>query len=255
MKRIVVCLALAASTACITSASDPFQPGDVQLGDEGLRVLFVGNSLTYFNNLPALVQTIAEAAGHPMSQADISSGGFSLEDHYNTGAPEAIRRLKPDVVVLQQGPSSLPANQIYLRDWTVKMNESIQAAGSRPALYMVWPEWARKETAFPDVRTSYSNAAEAVGGIFIPAGESWRELWGLDPEAGLYGPDGLHPTQLGSVVAALTIYRMLFDEPVTELPARLEPTSAGLPVINFGEDQAAQVYQAVESAVGKWGRR
>jgi hypothetical protein len=120
---------------------------------------------------------------------------------------------------------------------------------------MVWPEVERRDSAFPAVRTSYSNAADAVGGIFIPAGEAWRELWKLDPEAVLYGPDGLHPTRLGSTVAALIIFRMLFDEPVTGLPAKITPTTKGLPGISMDPAQAEHVYAAVEAAAEKWGRR
>lgn len=253
---LVGCLALALSASCITPIG-PAGPdgGDVDLADVGLRVLFVGNSLTYVNGLPAMVQTIAEAAGHELSQVDISAPNFSLEDHYYSGAPDIITRLKPDIVVMQQGPSSLPENQVYLRDWTLKMNESVGAAGARAALFMIWPEQARRATAFPAVRTSYSDAAAAVNGIFMPAGAAWEELWEMDPEAQLYGPDGFHPSHLGSVVAALTVYRMLFDEPVTDLPSRMVPTSKNLPVIDLGADQAPKVFQAVESAVGKWGRR
>ena len=114
---------------------------------------------------------------------------------------------------------------------------------------------ARKATAFPAVRDSYSNAALAVGGVFIPAGESWRELWKADSSAALYGSDGYHPSELGSIVAALTIFRMLFDEPVTALPARLVPVTKYLPVIELDSAQAIVIYQAVESAVGQWGRR
>lgn len=256
LTKVAACLALVSSAACISpSGLDLPGPANVELPEAELRVLFVGNSLTYANGLPALVQTIAEAAGHELAQADISSPNFSLEDHWRSGAPETISRLAPDVVVMQQGPSSLPENQVYLRDWTEKLDESVRAAGGRSALFMVWPEQARQATAFPAVRTSYSNAAEAVNGIFIPAGEAWMELWSLDSRADLYGPDGFHPTQLGSVAAALTIFRMLFDEPVTGLPARLSPTTPGLPTIAMDPDQAEMVYQAVETAVQKWGRR
>lgn len=257
MRRTAVpWLALPVVAACI-SPVEIGGPGNggVQLPDNGLRVLFVGNSLTTTNDLPGMVQTIAEAAGHELSQADISAPNFSLEDHYNSAAPGVIRQTRPDVVVLQEGPSSLPENQVYLKDWTIRMNESIQEVGARAALFMVWPEVARKATAFPAVRDSYSNAALAVGGVFIPAGESWRELWKADSSAALYGSDGYHPSELGSIVAALTIFRMLFDEPVTALPSRLVPVTKYLPVIELDSAQATVIYQAVESAVSQWGRR
>ena len=83
------------------------------------------------------------------------------------------RQLKWQVVVMQQGPSSLPANQVFLRDWTVRLDSAITAAGARSALYMVWPAMQNFGT-YDGVRTSYRNAAIEVDGMFIPAGEAWR---------------------------------------------------------------------------------
>jgi hypothetical protein len=237
-------------SACLGGA--PVEPN---LGEADLRVLFVGNSLTSANGLPLMVQTIAEAAGHTFAALEITANNSSLEDHWYSGVAQYIRDLEPDVVVMQQGPSSLPESQVHLREWTATLDAVVKEVGGRSALFMVWPEDARRFTAFDDVRQSYSDAAEAVDGIFIPAGEAWREMWELDPAAPLYGFDGFHPSYLGSVVAALTIYRMLFDETVTGLPPALSPTTAGLPTVVLEPDEATRAQQAVEAAVEQWGRR
>ena len=55
-------------------------------GDEPLRVLFVGNSLTHTNDLPAVVATLARSRGTEIEYETIAPGGFSLEDHWNAGA-------------------------------------------------------------------------------------------------------------------------------------------------------------------------
>ena len=221
---------------------DDFRPGEAEV-----RVLFLGNSLTYSNDLPAMVRTIAEAAGHTLTYASVARPNFSLEDHWNSTGREAVRVAEADVVVMQQGPSSLPESQEYLRTWTERFAPLIREAGGEPALYMVWPDDTRL-FAFDDVRDSYQGAAEAVQGLFIPAGESWRRLWDADPDAPLYSADGFHPSRLGSEIAALTIFRMLFDEAVTGLPSRMEPTTPGLPVIDLGS-RAEAVLRAVEEAV------
>ena len=58
-------------------------------------------------------------------------GGFSLEDHWNQGT--AQRRIAEggwSVVVLQQGPSSLPESQVDLRAWTARFDAVIRTHGS-----------------------------------------------------------------------------------------------------------------------------
>jgi hypothetical protein len=73
---------------------------------------------------------------------------------------------------------------------------------------MVWPSVTRRGD-FPAVSGSYAAAASAVGGVLMRAGDAWREAWRLDPKLPLYGPDGFHPSRLGSQLAALVVYEQL----------------------------------------------
>jgi hypothetical protein len=129
-------------------------------------------------------------------------------------------------VVLQQGPSAARESRVHIRHWTATFDAAIRGAGGRTALYMVWP-FSTRLSDFDRVRDSYALAANDVGGIFLPAGESWRAAWREDPAAPLYGGDGFHPTAAGSYVAALTIYAGLSGrrvqglEPTVTLPAPL----------------------------------
>lgn len=247
--RAAILLPVLLLGACVFDP-DPQEEAE-GFGDADLTVLFVGNSLTYTNGMPTMVQVIAEAAGRSFEYRSLTAPNFSLEDHWVSGARDLIADLKADVVVLQQGPSSLPENQIYLKEWTEAFAPVIRDAGGEPALYMVWPSRSRL-FAFDDVRTSYLNAAEAVGGRFLPAGEAWRAVWEDDPDADLLGPDGVHPTTLGSFVAALTIYAELFEEDVTFLPATLTPTSEGLQSISLPQETAELIYAAVQRTVTIW---
>jgi hypothetical protein len=185
------------------SPSDASSPPRVP--DGAPRVLFVGNSLTEGNNLPAMVAALARASGQPLAVEAVTFGGFSLEDHWNQGdARRAIARGGWRFVVLQQGPSSLPASRTNLIEWTRRFGDEIRRVGARPALYSVWPESARA-SVFDDVTRSYSEAAGSVDGLFLPAGEAWRAAWRRSPDLELYGPDGLHPTPRGTYLAALVI--------------------------------------------------
>lgn len=216
-------------------------PPERQIADAELRVLFVGNSLTYVNDLPGMVAAFAAADGRSFAQGSVAFPSFSLEDHWYGGIADVIAVEAADVVVLQQGPSSLPANQVYLREWTERLAPGIRDAGGTPALLMVWPEEARLD-AFDAVRDSYAGAAEAVAGIFIPAGQTWRAGWTVDPELDFYGPDRFHPSVLGTYAAALTVYAVLYGvDPATDCP---RPT--GAPV---AEADHAAVCQAVAMSI------
>lgn len=235
----------------------PDTRGPMELDDlgDGMKVLFIGNSLTAFNDLPALVQIVGEAAGQEIAVRSLTHGNFSLEDHWNTGeAVRAIRAADWDVVVLQQGPSSLALNKIQLRESTKAFHEVIRRQGARTALYMVWPE-ATRPAAFNAVTDAYTQAAEAVGGMLFPVGEAWRAAWDRDPNLELYWNDGFHPTELGSALGALVIYQQLFDASPVGLPARMVPTTQGLKSLTLPDPLALLLQEAAAQANAEFGRR
>ena len=219
-----------------------------------VRVLFVGNSLTYTHALPDLVAGIAAAAGEErrLIHRTVAFPGVSLSDHWDRGdALRAIDEGAWDVVVLQQGSSSLPENRAHLIEWSERFAERIRDAGARPALLMVWPSAARAH-AFDAVRESYAMAAEAVDGLFLPAGEAWRAVWRRDPDLALYSVDGFHPSLLGSVVAALVVHRGVYGRSppgvVTEIPR------AGAAPVRIAPEIARVAHEAASEAVERYGR-
>ena len=199
IRNAALCIALLAAT--LPAAA----------GQTTLRVLYVGNSLTEYNDLPQMVEAVSRATGGPriVSRA-VALGGHSLEDHLarTAGALPGDGDVDWDFVVLQQGPSSLPESRVLLRRDVARFAEVIRAAGAEPAVYMVWPESTRPH-AFPDVIESYRLAAADVGARLLPAGRAWQIAWSIEPGLALYGADGFHPSREGSLLAAIVIYEGL----------------------------------------------
>jgi len=197
--------------------------GSATAADSTLRVLFVGNSLTAANDLPALVHALAAvSAGPAIETGAVTPGGYALEDHWANG--EARRALDSgdwDVVVLQQGPSSLPDSRANLVEWSKRWADDARAHGVRPALLTVWPEQYRASYALPDVIRSYRAAALESGALLLPAGAAWRLAQQKTPKLRLYGPDGFHPSPLGSYLAAIVVYAGLTGHVPAGLPAAL----------------------------------
>jgi hypothetical protein len=184
-----------------------------------LRILFIGNSLTAANGLPEMVEALSRAKGTSTVDATaVTTSNFSLEDHWNQGpARAAVAKGGWSVVVLQQGPSSLPESRVLLRDYVRRFAADAAHVGARTALYMVWPSKAR-DRDFDAVSESYALAAQDVAGTLLPAGDAWREAWRRDPSLALYADDGFHPSGLGSYLAALTIWTGLTAESAIGLP-------------------------------------
>jgi len=198
--RFVGALVGAAVLAAAAAAAPP----------QSLHVLFVGNSLTATNDLPAQVAALASATGRRLEYRTVAFGGYNLEDHWHNG--EARRALAGggwDFVVMQQGPSAFPESQADLRLWASRFADEARAHGTRPALLTVWPEGWRAD-ALPEVIKSYSRAAAAARAELLPAGVAWQLAWRCSARTPLYGPDDFHPSPTGTYAAALVVYGRLF---------------------------------------------
>jgi len=188
----------------------------------GLHVLFIGNSLTYVNNLPGILEALADSAHEPLLETRmVAKPDYSLEDHWNDGdARRAITAGRWSVVVLQQGPSSLDESRTLLVSYAKAFAEPIHGSSARPALYQVWPTIDRAAD-FPRANESYRMAADAVSGLLFPVGEAWLLAGQMDASIPLYAFDGLHPSIEGSYVAALVMYAVLYGKSPVGLPATL----------------------------------
>ena len=218
-----------------------------------VRVLFVGNSLTYVNDLPAMAAWISRRGGESAGLAveSIAFANAGLQDHWKGEATARIERGGLDFVVLQQGPSSLPESRADLVAWTKRFAKRIRAAGARPVLYMVWPAAQHVESA-PRVADSYRAAARAVDGLLAPAGEAWRAAWKLDPNLPLYGGDRFHPSALGTYLAALTLEAVLTGRQPYEGAAALE---VGGERLEIGPEFATHLARAAREAIAAEGAR
>ena len=240
MKVIRNCLLMCAALAVFTCAQQP--QGE-------LRVLFIGNSLTYANDLPAIVEALAEASHQKrFVYKTIALPNFGLEDHWQQGeARNVIAKGKWDVVVLQQGPSGLEESRRSLLDSVRRFDKEIRAAGAKPALYMVWPAEARFGD-FDRVVESYKLAAEEVKAMLLPAGQAWREAWKRDAKIALYSEDKFHPSVAGSYLAALVMYENLFGNSPVGLPATLKLRSKTLGKIELPLELAKPLQTAAAEA-------
>ncbi len=186
-----------------------------------LTVLFIGNSLTYVNDLPATLAGIAAGNGDRIRTEMVAGPRATLTGHLGAGsaAEAAIQRGGWDYVVLQSDASSDSASRAVLVDAVRQFDVLVRAAGARTALYMTWPS-ADRRGDFCATDSASAAAAAAVNAVLLPAGVAWERTLRQHPELLLYAPDGEHPTPTGTYLAAITILETLTGHDARALSAR-----------------------------------
>ena len=106
------------------------------------RILFVGNSYTFYNELPSMVVALADSAGVGMSASLIAPGGAWLADHARS--PEVAAAISDgdyDVVVLQE-QSMVTADPEIAHDSTypaaAALAQMAAAAGAEVVFFQTW---------------------------------------------------------------------------------------------------------------------
>ncbi len=229
---LILLLLLFAGGICPQAGSAPGKARPV-------RVLFIGNSYTYVNNLPEIFRALARAGGGGQVETVMAApGGWRLKDHWDKGdARRILREGRFDFVVLQEqsqlgtiiyfeGRPRVGSDEAF-RPVAAHWTAEARVAGAAPVFYLTWPRQAAPGDQAA-LNHAYLRAGAENGARVAPAGIAWAEVLKGHPEIGLYGDDGSHPSPAGSYLAACAIYAAIFDREPRGLPARIEGRGVAL---------------------------
>ena len=193
---------------------------------DSASVLFIGNSYTYVNNLPSLIENITSSFGDNISYDSSTPGGATFADHAaNPTTYSKINSQLWDFVVLQgqsQEPS-FPDSQVNTESipYAIQIAESVYSNNfcSDVMMFMTWgrengdPQWGPISTfegMNNRLRSAYLRISDSVQGSVSPVGSAWRYVRDNYPTIDLYATDGSHPSYAGSYLAACTFYASIF---------------------------------------------
>lgn len=198
------------------------------------RILFIGNSFTYFNNMPQMVKAFADSAGFPTIIGMHAPGGISVGDtsqgnmaHMNNPLLfQLIRSRKWDFAVIQDnqgrfvrdsatfpGHSKVVQGHLNIMD-SVKANNSC-------AKIVLFAGWAFKNGSPPFGNTgiemikrilvNYCVLNDTMKEVIAPIGEAWIKSHSQIPAVNLWDSDDAHPSYAGSYLTASVIFSTIFS--------------------------------------------
>ena len=222
------------------------------------NILFIGNSYTYYNSMPeSLFASIVKAAGYKnVKISSITKGAWYRERHDNEkderGAQvdRALKENKYDYVVIQEQSVCPAADPGRFYDGVRAMTEKIRANGATPILYSTWGRktghktlsqygWTN-ETMTWKLAAAYTAIGEELGIDVAYVGLAFYDIYtNQNGKIELYDPDSTHSSEIGSYLAALTIFAEIFGVDPTGIETKLA----------ISDEAAAHLQEAARKAV------
>jgi len=221
---------------------------EVQWSD-GLEILFIGNSITYWNDLPSIVAALVDSAGIEVdSVASSAKGGFSLADHWAFERAQVMIASNDWDVVVLQGYTGIGESRDSLLKYVELFAYEASLVGARTALFMRNPGDTYREYV-DEIAAAYTVAARQNNAVLLPVAVAWEEVWRRDSEFELYD-DGVHPNKAGSYLAALVIHQHLTGQSPIGLPATLRLDRGWFPELFELAAGDAEFLQEVAATIG-----
>jgi hypothetical protein len=189
-----------------------------------IRILFIGNSYTFANDLPGTFTKLACSGGHKIVTGQAAVGGAMLSDHAaSTQTTDLLLKQKWDWVVLQE-QSELPAvpalraqNMYPAVRWFVTQ---IRQQDAQPLLFYTWAHRDGSPNTgtntYNDMQAQlymgYYGIARELGAPVAAVGTAWSKARNRPQPLDLWQEDGSHPNTSGTYLAACVFYATLFQE-------------------------------------------
>lgn len=218
----VVCLVVLALVACSCASTAP-SPRAKSSQAPPLDTLFIGNSYTFFNDMPGMLEELARASGRDLHQQSVVAGGATLEMHWNGGAGPAVDAIaaRPWRYVVLQERGRQPIEDRAAFDRFARLLTAKIAERKATALFFLpWPQQSEPQQQ-PELTYAITTLADELRAEIAPVGPAWAAVLRQKADAGLYASDGRHPTPAGSYLTALVFFAKLFSVSPEGLPARL----------------------------------
>ena len=212
--RVWLFVYLIACGVILTSCTETKERRDVSVAATApavpIRVLFIGNSLTYTNDLPGMLEKMSAGATRPLHCEAVTFPGVSLAFH--RFVPIAAMKLKGhrwDFVILQDY-STRPLDHPEATTASVRaFLSSIHDADARPILFENWTRRNRLET-FPELKSHYAQISRETGVPIARIGEAWETARKRLPWFAPY-IDERHPSPMGSYLAACVLFEVFYS--------------------------------------------
>ena len=179
------------------------------------KVLFIGNSFTFYFNLPLVVESMAEVKGVDLDVYQSTASGVSLKDHWNGNEELSTRTILKhqsfSKVVLQDYSTNPVMNPGESMLYFKKFIDLLNSQGVEIFLYGTWPVPSMVEKPYPGIDPIQEALKPLVseGVRLVPVGSAFRLFQKEYPNISLFTSDNKHPSPVGVYLASCVFLKAL----------------------------------------------
>jgi len=195
------------------------------------KILFLGNSFTFYWNLPSLVESMAKEKGILLDIYQSTAGGATLKDHWEgKRGLQSMKVLKEhdfSTIILQDHSTSPLLKTVESREYFNRFIKLINKKKSEVILYGTWtypasPLIGKSFIGADPIQYVLKPIADQTNSRMAPVGTAFRLFQEKHPEISVFTSDNKHPSAVGTYLAACVFLKMLTGESPLGLERRYE---------------------------------
>ncbi|MCF7858126.1 MAG: SGNH/GDSL hydrolase family protein [Candidatus Cloacimonetes bacterium] len=180
------------------------------------RVLFIGNSITYYNGGVDLhTMDLANSIDSTLAVVcdNVTFGGWTLEQHFNS--PNTIQTIEEgdwDLVILQEMTSRPVTEPELFYEYAALLDSVITQSGAQTVFFFSWPFESVFDEMIEQQSAAYNFIGNELNALVIPVARAWQISRQQDPDLQLFIDDGNHPNYHGTYLASCAFFAFLWGE-------------------------------------------
>jgi hypothetical protein len=201
------------------------QSSFAQVEKDTLRVLFVGNSFTYFYNLPQVVNSMSEFSEKVHIETRTSLvGGSKISQHLNqekgTQTVEILNNQTFDYVVINDHSLATIDDADSFFEVSKKMVELVRSKNAVPVFMMTWA-YHSNPLMIKSIAAAYNDMGKRLEVAVVPCGNLFTEVRKWRPDLNMFDDDDKHPSKHGTYLNGLAFFKYFTNEKTTDIPERI----------------------------------
>ena len=218
------------------------------------NILFIGNSFTFYWNLPLVVEAMANERNYNYDITQSTASGSSLKDHWfendELKSKTLIATGRYDRVVLQDHSLNPLQNLVESRRYFIDFIEWVKANNGAPYIYATWMYKGISNNNYDvvdPIQDALQPVADKTGAVMVPIDQAFRTLQKRHPNIPIFMSDNKHPSPVGTYLAACVYFRIFTGESPLGLSRRYERKDENGKKIFLGmvEKSSAKICQEI----------
>ena len=205
-------------------------PIKAKSSQKNIKVLFLGNSYTYYNALPKVFAKLSSLNGKKAVVKTVARGGMRLSNHSKNESVESlIQRESFDWIVLQEQSTTPLTDQNQMYEAIRALHKVSKPRRSNLLLFLIWARkyaknlnvklgdqryfdrFATSEDAQRELTRIHKAIADEINCEIAPVGNVWQEVHNKNHRLHLWESDRSHPTKVGSYITAMVFYASIYN--------------------------------------------